>query len=176
MVPTEGRECDLTEIGMGLRYKDQKYGNCFFITTSFKDRARFGDIPRVYERLAEALTFRLNESRSKLAAYVFMPSHIHLFLFIDGKLLADFMRDYKKYLAQKGLAELCGAKSIWQSRYDRQMIVSLKVLAIKINYIHYNPVRAALVENPEDWKWSSAADYFGKEEGPIPVFKDWYPC
>jgi putative transposase len=162
---------------MGLRFKDQKYATSFFVTTSFRDHIRLGDIPGVYERLAESIIYRLNKTQSKLAAYVFMPSHIHLFLFMDGKLLAGFMRDFKKYLAQKGLAELYKTKSIWQARYDRQIIVSLDLLAIKVSYIHYNPVRAGLVENPEDWKWSSAADYLGcREKGPVPVFKDWYSC
>jgi putative transposase len=159
---------------MGLRFKDQDLGTNFFITTSFKDRNRFGDIPGVYEQLAESLSHRLKETNSKLAAYVFMPSHIHLFLFIEGKLLAGFMRDFKKYTAQKGLAELCKSSKVWQPRYDRQVVVSLKLLTIKMTYIHYNPVRAGLVENPEDWKWSSAADYLGREKGPVPVFTYWH--
>jgi REP element-mobilizing transposase RayT len=103
---------------MGLRFKDQDFGTSFFVTTSFKDRIRFGDIPGVYEQLAESLSHRLKETNSKLAAYTFMPSHVHLFLFIEGKLLAGFMRDLKKYTAQKSLADLCRTKKIWQYRYD----------------------------------------------------------
>jgi putative transposase len=161
---------------MGLRFKEQDLGTSFFVTTSFKNHIRLGDIPGVYEQLAESLTYQMKKTRSKLAAYVFMPSHIHLFLFIDGILLAGFMRDFKKYTAQRGLTELCGSKHIWQSRYDRQVITTLKVLATKMNYIHLNPVRAGLVSNPEEWKWSSSADYLGRQKGPIPVFMDWYPC
>ncbi len=159
---------------MGLRFKDQDLGTSFFVTTSFKDRIRFGDIPGVYEQLAESLSHRLKETNGKLAAYTFMPSHVHLFLFIEGKLLAGFMRDFKKYTAQKSLADLCRTKRIWQNRYDRQIIISLKLLSRKIMYIHYNPVRSALVENPEEWKWSSAADYLGRKNGPVPVFTDWF--
>jgi len=85
---------------MGLRYKEQQFGSSFFVTTTFKEHAPFGDISGVYEQLAESLSYRLNETQSKLAAYVFMLSHIHLFLFIDGKSLAAFMRDFKKYTAQ----------------------------------------------------------------------------
>jgi putative transposase len=31
----------------------------------------------------------------------------------------------------------------------------------KLNYIHMNPVKAGLVDEPEHYKWSSARDYCG---------------
>jgi len=160
---------------MGLRYKNQDLGECFFVTTSFRDHAPFGHIRGVYENLAEALNFRLAKTCSKLAAYVLMPTHIHFLIFIDGRLLSPFMRDFKKYTAQKGLSDLCGASLIWQYRYDRQVIVSQKILLTKMNYIHYNPVKAGLVTNPEDWFWSSATCYCRENAlSPIPVWTEWY--
>lgn len=33
----------------------------------------------------------------------------------------------------------------------------------KLDYIHKNPVRAGLVEKPEDYPWSSAGWYAGKQ-------------
>jgi putative transposase len=159
---------------MGLRFKDQFLGDCFFITTSFINHNPWGNIPGVYESLSEALKFRLVKTNSKLAAYVFMPSHIHLILFIKGKYLSGFMRDLKKYTAQKGLIDYCGASQIWQDRFDRQAIWSLEVLLTKIEYVHQNPLRAGLVDNPEKWHWSSALDYSGNGTGPLPIWKDWY--
>jgi hypothetical protein len=32
-----------------------------------------------------------------------------------------------------------------------------------INYIHDNPVRSGIVENPEDYLYSSATDFAGKQ-------------
>jgi REP element-mobilizing transposase RayT len=159
---------------MGLRFKDQIFGTSFFITTSFRDRIQFGNIAGVYEQLADTLSFELAKTKSKLIAYALMPSHIHLFLFVDGKLLAGFMRDFKKFTAQKSLPQLCRTRRLWQYRYDRQAIISKKLVDAKIAYIHNNPVRAGMVEYPEDWKWSSAADYLGRTNGPVPVSTDWY--
>jgi REP element-mobilizing transposase RayT len=129
---------------MGLRYKYQNFGTCFFITTSFRDRYPWGNIPGIYEVLITALKFQIKETRAGLVAYVLMPTHIHLALFIEGNLLADFIRDFKKYTAQKSLFELCGEKKIWQNRYDRQIICSVELLIKKIEYIHYNPVKLDL--------------------------------
>jgi putative transposase len=35
------------------------------------------------------------------------------------------------------------------------------------NYIHMNPVKAKLVDNPEDWEFSSFPDYSGKRSGKL---------
>lgn len=35
------------------------------------------------------------------------------------------------------------------------------------NYIHNNPVRAGLVEKPEDWEFSSYRDYCGLRNGTL---------
>ena len=48
-----------------------------------------------------------------------------------------------------------------------------------VEYIHANPVRRGLVTCPEDWPWSSAADWAGKEtlvrkvDRTIPPISEW---
>jgi len=158
---------------MGLRYKKQSLADCFFVTTTFRDKKPLGLINGVFEELAKAIQFQINETSSHLAAYVFMPSHIHFIIFIDGGKLSEFMRDFKKYTAQKSLHDICGPGGTWQERYDRQAIVSPDVMNIKINYIHFNPVKAELVACPQDWKWSSAGDYLDERKGPLEVWKEW---
>lgn len=123
----------------------------------------------VYKALIAAIEFQLAETKAKLASYVLMPSQLHLLLFVDGKLLSGFMRDFKKYTAHKILSEICGGRRIWQSRYDRQAIWSEDTFLTKMSYIHNNPVKAELVSRPEDWDWSSAADYMECRNGPLDV-------
>ncbi|NQU04774.1 MAG: transposase [Calditrichaeota bacterium] len=156
---------------MGLRFTKQNLGSCFFITTTFYNHAKYGEISGVYEELADSINNRLEKTNAKLISYVFMPSHIHMILSIDGALLSGFMRDFKKFTSQKSLTHLKGQSSLWQDRYDRVAIVKHKVLLTKMNYIHNNPVKAGLVRKPEDWYWSSAADYYMEREGPLPVWK-----
>jgi REP element-mobilizing transposase RayT len=48
---------------------------------------------------------------------------------------------------------------VWQEGFHPQQILSQEMFAQKIEYIHQNPVRANLVDNPEDWKYSSASNY-----------------
>ncbi|MFQ5608277.1 MAG: transposase [Candidatus Zixiibacteriota bacterium] len=103
-----------------------------------------------------------------------MPSHIHLLLALQGIHLGDFMRDFKKYTAQKSLKELARSDGgVWMPRYDRVGIRTLKVFETKLIYIHENPVRAGLVERVQDWKWSSARVYLENADSDIPVWTGW---
>jgi putative transposase len=37
----------------------------------------------------------------------------------------------------------------------------------KLNYIHYNPVKAGIVEKEEEYIWSSACDFYGNRKGKL---------
>ncbi|MGB2803639.1 MAG: transposase [Candidatus Zixiibacteriota bacterium] len=159
---------------MGLRFPLQKYGTCFFVTTTFKEWAPFGNIQGFYPALTESLVFCATKYGALIAGYVLMPTHIHLLIFIEGSKLGAFMRDFKKFIAQKVIKDLKGdGSSVWMPRYDRVAIYSDNVLRQKLNYIHHNPVKTGLVRNAEDWQWSSARDYASVSEGMIPVWKEW---
>jgi len=103
-----------------------------------------------------------------------MPSHIHFLIIIDGKQLSSFMRDFKKYVSQKAFKDLGILDSqIWMPRYDRVVISSEKIFRTKLDYIHNNPVRSALVDSIESWSWSSAGCYLMERADSVPVWKEW---
>ncbi len=54
-------------------------------------------------------------------------------------------------------------RRFWQAGggYDRNIVEPRTLLAM-IDYIHLNPVRRGLVQRPQDWKWSSAGWFPGK--------------
>lgn len=158
---------------MGLRFDDQRYGSCFFVTTSFANHRPLGALNGVYQAQAEELRYRIDEHKAKLMAFVFMPSHIHFMLLISGNELSRFVQNFKKRLAQKTLKHLTVASVLWQKGFDRQVITTREVAFIKFNYIHENPVRAELVKNPEDWYWSSSKDFVENHSGPLPIWKEW---
>ena len=145
----------------------------FFVTSTFKDWQKFGKIDGFYEKFIKSIAYCVKKYNSKLIGYVFMPSHIHLLILIDGDNLGSLMRDFKKYTSQKIAADLGISGGIWMPRYDRVVIRSEKILRQKLEYIHRNPVKSGLVKNPEDWKWSSASDYLIENNSSINIFKDW---
>ena len=159
---------------MGLRFASQIFGSCFFVTTTFKDWRNYGQVAGLYQKLAESLLLYLAKYDALLLGYVFMPSHLHLLIIIDGQRLSGFMRDFKKYFAQKAIKD-CGIfeSQIWEAGFDRVAVFSEDIFRIKLQYIHNNPVKSGLAVTINDWRWSSAKYYDGDESGIIPVWKEW---
>jgi len=64
----------------------------------------------------------------------------------------------------------------WQrgGGYDRNVVEPTTVYQ-QIDYIHNNPVRRGLCDKPEDWHWSSAADYAGVGAGPLRLDRESLP-
>ena len=48
-----------------------------------------------------------------------------------------------------------------QPRFFDRALRTVKEYNEKVRYIHLHPVRAGLVNRPEDWPWSSVHDYTG---------------
>jgi hypothetical protein len=53
----------------------------------------------------------------------------------------------------------------WEGGYHGEEIFSLPFFETKVKYIHENPVRAGIVEKPEDYILSSAGDFYGTRKG-----------
>lgn len=45
--------------------------------------------------------------------------------------------------------------SLWEHHPNTKLLTSENIFMQKVNYIHLNPVRAGLVEKPEDYLYSS---------------------
>ncbi len=50
---------------------------------------------------------------------------------------------------------------LWQPESHPIQLISNKMAHQKLDYIHSNPVEAGFVTKPEEWKYSSAIDYYG---------------
>ena len=67
-----------------------------------------------------------------------------------------------KLASTKALGRLRGeAGELWQPRLFDHALRTVQDYWEKVEYIHLNPVRRGLVARPEDWTWSSAAEYSG---------------
>ncbi len=143
---------------------------------------------------SEALEKAREKHRFDLWAYVIMPEHVHLLIWSGEKeysipkilqsiKLSTSMRAIR-YLEKNKPEKLkwlhTGQKSsgyrFWQDGggYDRN-VYSHDALVEIIEYIHRNPVRRGLVNDPFDWKWSSANEWRGPGSGPIRIDRESFP-
>jgi REP element-mobilizing transposase RayT len=87
-----------------------------------------------------------------LHAFVIMPDHCHFVVHpIAPTKISTIMRVYKS-----GLAFELEKGSIWQSRFDLQIVDNIFQT---MNYVHNNPVKAGLVKIAENYRWSSASKH-----------------
>jgi len=93
-------------------------------------------------------TLRHRESLGHLAVRLAltMPDHLHgLFVFPDGG-MAKHIASMKGWITGKACVH-------WQRDFFEHRIRSWESGAEKAAYIRQNPVRAGLVEKPEDWPY-----------------------
>ena len=61
------------------------------------------------------------------------------------------------------------AFAMWQEGFHPEQIYSESFFKQKLDYMHANPVRAGFVNNPCEWRYSSAALYLREGESLVPV-------
>jgi len=85
--------------------------------------------------------------------YVIMPDHVHLF--VCGP--KDFVLGRWIGLLKQTLAKAAGKPAAggtpWQEGFFDHLLRSDESMSEKWGYIRRNPVRAALVQRPEDWPY-----------------------
>ena len=113
----------------------------------------------------------------RVVAYCLMPNHFHLVLWphSDGDLsrwmhwlLTTHVRRYLGHYAHSG--------HVWQGRFKAFPIQQDEHLLTVVRYVERNPLRAALVERAEHWRWSSlqpAAAGLPLDPGPAPRGPGW---
>jgi putative transposase len=57
--------------------------------------------------------------------------------------------------------------TLWQGRFKSSLVDSERYLLTVIRYIELNPVRAAMVATPEEYRWSSVHTHLGKACDPL---------
>jgi putative transposase len=101
-----------------------------------------------------------------LYAYVLMPNHIHLLIqtgiFPLSKVMQGLQQSYTYYFHRK--YQTVG--HLFQGRYKAILCERDAYLLELVRYIHLNPVRAGLVNNPDSYPWSSHLVYLGYLDQP----------
>ncbi len=118
----------------------------------------------------------------RLCGYCIMGNHWHLLLWpgADGALPA-FMRwvtltHVQRYHASHATT---GIGHLYQGRYKSFPVQGDRHFLRVLRYIEANPLRAGLVDSPEQWPWSSYAVRAGRRsnvtlaEGPVELPPDW---
>ena len=169
-----------------MRYKilDQKGVN--FLTFTIVEWIDLFTRPVYADLFIDSLKHCQAEKGLVIYAYVIMPSHVHLILqAADELVLSNLIQSVKSYTAKQFIGYIQDKDSresrrewllnhfafnarknrtrsehqVWERDSHPVLIYSPQVIQQKLNYIHYNPVKARIVRLPEHYVYSSASNY-----------------
>ncbi len=136
-------------------------GTSYFITTKcWQSRAIF-QVPENAEILIEALFHYRDRKAYALHEFVVMPDHVHLLLTPSSTASLEKVLQFIKGGSSHQIHKARKQKmEIWQVGFHDWTIRDSDDWQTKAEYIRTNPVRATLVQRPEDWPYSSASGKF----------------
>jgi putative transposase len=159
----------------------------YFFTSRIVDSIPILGSRRLKGILLDLVNFYRKEYKTKIQAYVIMPTHLHLIvnlqqgenikLFIQNLLRKTSIRiveHFEKNLQQKigGMnsdlilktfrdhANPPSQHAVWKEKSRGVPVYTDRVMKVKLDYIHNNPVRAGLVTEPRDYIYSSFRNYY----------------
>jgi len=126
--------------------------------------------------IVSSLKFLVEDKRITLNAFVIMSNHIHVIWRMQPLIHPNnVQRDFLKYTAQRIKADLQKKRpamlvcfqstagdryyQFWQRRPLSIELRTHKVYLQKLQYVHWNPVRAGICNLPGDYAYSSAMFY-----------------
>ncbi len=96
----------------------------------------------------------------ELYHYCLMSTHIHLLLKIfEKEVLAKLMQSLFQSFRLYFKAKYGYLGQLYQGRYKSKIINKDEYLLVCSRYIERNPIRAGIVRDPKDYKWSSYKFY-----------------
>jgi putative transposase len=179
---------------MSSKYKFKDQDKLYFVSFAVVNwidlfiRNEYKDI------LLESWKYCQANKGMELYAWCIMSSHVHLIIGSHGDKLENIMRDMKRHTSEElkkaiqihpgesrrewmlGMMEKAGKENsnninfqLWQQDNHPLELTTPEITHQKLDYLHYNPVMAGIVEKPEDYLYSSAIDYYTNRKGLIAI-------
>lgn len=120
----------------------------------FAGESEYWSFLSLFQRYAE-------HYRNVVVGYCLMTNHYHLVVIPereDG--VSQMMRDLNSTYARRANERMERKGHLWQARFGSTSM-NLKHYRTALAYVDLNPVRAGLVREATDYKWSSAAAHAG---------------
>jgi putative transposase len=180
---------------MATRYRFGDSERPHFITFSVVEWIDVFSRECYKEILVDSIKFSIANKGLIVHAWVIMPNHVHMIVSaMQGHDLMGIIRDIKKFTSRKitgaikenvqesrkqwmlWLFKSAASKNsnnnesqFWQQDNHPIELITKEMIDQRLNYLHQNPVKACLVWEPADYKYSSGIDYYKQEKGLIEI-------
>lgn len=122
-------------------------------------------INRKPELLGNIAIFWQSWGKQPLGAWVIIPDHFHAIVRVGNNNISNIIHDFKiRYSIRYRF--LTGSGKFWQNRFWDHAIRDERDLKKHLDYIHFNPVKHGISNDPSEYKHSSLFQYL--EDGLYP--------
>ncbi len=147
-------------------------GAFYHITSRGNERKNIFKSKRDREKFLEYLESSTQRYIAVIHAYCLLDNHYHLLLETPSGNLSQIMRHINGAYTTYYNVKRKRSGHLFQGRY-KAILVDVDEYAKELSrYIHLNPVRAKMVEAPEDYVWSSYQYYIGRKKPPEWLTRD----
>ena len=160
------------------RYKIYEPTHPHFITCTILHWIPIFTRTETTDIIYDTLKYLQQADNLKLYAYVILENHLHLIASSED--IGKSMRKFKSYTAKlilqllqkqnvktildqlafyKKAHKKTAQYQLWQEGIAPKLIQTETMMLERISYIHNNPIKRGYIDNPKDWRYSSARDY-----------------
>jgi putative transposase len=97
----------------------------------------------------------------KLFAWVILPDHFHAIVKVDDISISDIIHNLKIQYYHR-ISGGTRQRKIWQNRFWDHIIRDEKDMNNHLDYIHYNPVKHGIVNDPFEYHLSSLGGFLNQ--------------
>ncbi|MBL4716615.1 MAG: transposase [Bacteroidetes bacterium] len=168
---------------MSEKYKLYE-GGVFFVTLTTVSWIDVFTRSEYCDEIINNLNYCINNKGLEVYCYCIMPSHIHIIASTKIGTLGDILRDFKSFTSKKIIKMISESQTenhkewllymfeyfgkrqkhnqkyqFWKQSNHPIDLLSNHFIDQKIDYIHGNPVKARIVDEPENYVYSSAYEF-----------------
>ena len=131
--------------------------NTYFLTTRADGGRALFRSERIAGLFLDTLFSYRDQQKFQLHEFVIMPNHVHLLITPNETITIERATQFiKGGFSHRVKKELGISSEIWQRGYVDHRVRDASDYRQHREYIRANPVRARLVETPEEYRYSSA--------------------
>lgn len=168
-------------------YKIRNQSATHFLTFTIMGWIDIFSRQRYRDLIIESMQYCRQEKGLQVGGYVIMTNHLHLIWTATKNNLSDIIRDFKTHTSKaitKSIQDEPESRrdwllymfnfyanrtnandffKVWTGNNHPEELYTEPFIRQKLDYSHYNPVRAGVVKEPAHYLYSSAANYEGKK-------------
>ena len=120
-----------------------------------------------FQQFLETVGQKKTDGQYTLYAYCLMSNHVHLLIREHTDNISRIMSRIGSSYAWWYNRKYDRSGHVFQGRYGSECVEDNSYLLTVMRYIHNNPVKAGMVREPEEYKWSSILTYYNGREYPV---------